>query len=78
MSTSLPSKQKSPLEDLTGDCDAEGIISESDLSSMQSSMGRSGAGMYYLEFVNLDRCKQYHSKNYEPLIPYIFHLCTIM
>jgi len=52
MSTSLPSKQKSPLEDLTGDCDAEGIISESDLSSMQSSMGRSGAGKYYLEFVN--------------------------
>lgn len=43
MSTSLPSKQKSPLEDLTGDCEAEGIISESDLSSMQSSMGRSGA-----------------------------------
>lgn len=46
MSTSLPSKQKSPLEDLTGDCEGEGIISESDLSSMQSSMGRSGAGMY--------------------------------
>lgn len=44
MSTSLPSKQKSPLEDLTGDCEGEGIISESDLSSMQSSMGRSGAG----------------------------------
>ncbi|XP_011254461.2 uncharacterized protein LOC105250190 isoform X2 [Camponotus floridanus] len=44
MSTSLPSKQKSPLEDLTaGDCEGEGIISESDLSSMQSSMGRSGA-----------------------------------
>ncbi|XP_028049500.2 uncharacterized protein LOC105832635 isoform X2 [Monomorium pharaonis] len=43
MSTSLPSKQKSPLEDLTGDCETEGIISESDLSSMQSSMGRSGA-----------------------------------
>lgn len=54
MSTSLPSKQKSPLEDLTGDCEAEGIISESDLSSMQSSMGRSGAGMYHLEFVNSD------------------------
>lgn len=51
MSTSLPSKQKSPLEDLTADCEAEGIISESDLSSMQSSMGRSGAGMYCLEFV---------------------------
>lgn len=48
MSTSLPSKQKSPLEDLTGDCEAEGIISESDLSSMQSSMGRSGAGMYII------------------------------
>jgi len=46
MSTSLPSKQKSPLEDLTGDCEAEGIISESDFSSMQSSMGRSGAGMW--------------------------------
>lgn len=45
MSTSLPSKQKSPLEDLTGDCEGEGIISESDLSSMQSSMGRSGAGI---------------------------------
>lgn len=45
MSTSLPSKQKSPLEDLTGDGEAEGIISESDISSMQSSMGRSGAGM---------------------------------
>ncbi|XP_035733857.1 uncharacterized protein LOC118446845 isoform X2 [Vespa mandarinia] len=44
MSTSLPSKQKSPLEDLTGDGEAEGIISESDISSMQSSMGRSGAG----------------------------------
>lgn len=44
MSTSLPSKQKSPLEDLSGDCEGEGIISESDLSSMQSSMGRSGAG----------------------------------
>ncbi|XP_076170363.1 uncharacterized protein LOC143148196 isoform X2 [Ptiloglossa arizonensis] len=44
MSTSLPSKQKSPLEDLTGEYDGEGIISESDLSSMQSSMGRSGAG----------------------------------
>ncbi|XP_053994801.1 uncharacterized protein LOC128885072 isoform X1 [Hylaeus volcanicus] len=43
MSTSLPSKQKSPLEDLTGEYDGEGIISESDLSSMQSSMGRSGA-----------------------------------
>ncbi|XP_072755109.1 uncharacterized protein [Anoplolepis gracilipes] len=44
MSTSLPAKQKSPLEDLTaGDCEGEGIISESDLSSMQSSMGRSGA-----------------------------------
>ncbi|KAK2579178.1 hypothetical protein KPH14_002701 [Odynerus spinipes] len=43
MSTSLPSKQKSPLEDLTGDGEAEGIISESDISSMQSSMGRSGA-----------------------------------
>ncbi|XP_070171814.1 serine-rich adhesin for platelets [Polyergus mexicanus] len=44
MSTSLPSKQKSPLEDLAvGDCEGEGIISESDLSSMQSSMGRSGA-----------------------------------
>lgn len=59
MSTSLPSKQKSPLEDLTGDCEAEGIISESDLSSMQSSMGRSGAGIYlHLEFVNLNRYKQ--------------------
>lgn len=45
MSTSLPSKQKSPLEDLTGEYDGEGIISESDLSSMQSSMGRSGAGL---------------------------------
>ncbi|XP_026671996.1 uncharacterized protein LOC108628053 isoform X2 [Ceratina calcarata] len=44
MSTSLPSKQKSPLEELTGEYDGEGIISESDLSSMQSSMGRSGAG----------------------------------
>ncbi|XP_043481128.1 uncharacterized protein LOC122510500 isoform X2 [Leptopilina heterotoma] len=43
MSTSLPSKQKSPLEDLTSERDVEGIISESDLSSMQSSMGRSGA-----------------------------------
>ncbi|XP_076248847.1 uncharacterized protein LOC143188463 isoform X1 [Calliopsis andreniformis] len=43
MSTSLPSKQKSPLEELTGEYDGEGIISESDLSSMQSSMGRSGA-----------------------------------
>ncbi|KZC12106.1 BTB/POZ domain-containing protein 8 [Dufourea novaeangliae] len=43
MSTSLPSKQKSPLEDLTGEYDGEGIVSESDLSSMQSSMGRSGA-----------------------------------
>ncbi|KAG7211468.1 hypothetical protein KM043_010748 [Ampulex compressa] len=44
MSTSLPPKQKSPLEDLTGEYEGEGIISESDLSSMQSSMGRSGAG----------------------------------
>lgn len=44
MSTSLPSKQKSPLEDVNGDGEGEGIISESDLSSMQSSMGRSGAG----------------------------------
>ncbi|XP_012137887.2 uncharacterized protein LOC100880186 isoform X2 [Megachile rotundata] len=44
MSTSLPPKQKSPLEELTGEYDGEGIISESDLSSMQSSMGRSGAG----------------------------------
>lgn len=44
MTTSLPPKQKSPLEDLTGERDVEGIISESDLSSMQSSMGRSGAG----------------------------------
>ncbi|XP_015174495.1 PREDICTED: uncharacterized protein LOC107065377 isoform X3 [Polistes dominula] len=43
MSTSLPSKQKSPLEELTRDGEAEGIISESDISSMQSSMGRSGA-----------------------------------
>ncbi|CAK9797221.1 BTB/POZ domain-containing protein 8 [Anthophora quadrimaculata] len=43
MSTSLPPKQKSPLEELTGEYDGEGIISESDLSSMQSSMGRSGA-----------------------------------
>ncbi|XP_033224067.1 uncharacterized protein LOC117177463 isoform X2 [Belonocnema kinseyi] len=43
MSTSLPPKQKSPMEDLTGERDVEGIISESDLSSMQSSMGRSGA-----------------------------------
>lgn len=51
MSTSLPSKQKSPLEDLTaGDCEGEGIISESDLSSMQSSMGRSGAGTLLLKF----------------------------
>lgn len=50
MSTSLPSKQKSPLEDLTaGDCEGEGIISESDLSSMQSSMGRSGAGTLLLK-----------------------------
>lgn len=53
MSTSLPSKQKSPLEDLTGDCEAEGIISESDLSSMQSSMGRSGAGMYHFGIYKL-------------------------
>ncbi|XP_017787867.1 PREDICTED: uncharacterized protein LOC108570506 [Habropoda laboriosa] len=45
MSTSLPPKQKSPLEELTGEYDGEGIISESDLSSMQSSMGRSGAGV---------------------------------
>ncbi|XP_012215260.2 serine-rich adhesin for platelets isoform X2 [Linepithema humile] len=43
MSTSLPAKQKSPLEDFAADCEGEGIISESDLSSMQSSMGRSGA-----------------------------------
>ncbi|XP_066592396.1 uncharacterized protein [Prorops nasuta] len=42
MSTSLPAKQKSPLDDLTGE-EGEGIISESDLSSMQSSIGRSGA-----------------------------------
>ena len=48
MSTSLPPKQKSPLEDLTGERDVEGIISESDLSSMQSSMGRSGAGNSFL------------------------------
>lgn len=46
MSTSLPSKQKSPVENLIGDYEGEGIISESDLSSMQSSMGRSGAGTY--------------------------------
>jgi len=44
MSTSLPCKQKSPVDNLIDD--GEGIISESDLSSMQSSMGRSGAGMY--------------------------------
>jgi len=44
MSTSLPCKQKSPVENLIDE--GEGIISESDLSSMQSSMGRSGAGMY--------------------------------
>ncbi|XP_015604321.1 uncharacterized protein LOC107272080 isoform X2 [Cephus cinctus] len=43
MTTSLPPKQKSPLEDMATDCEGEGIISESDLSSMQSSMGRSGA-----------------------------------
>lgn len=49
MSTSLPSKQKSPLEDFAaGDGEGEGIISESDLSSMQSSMGRSGAGTSYI------------------------------
>ena len=46
MSTSLPPKQKSPLEELTGERDVEGIISESDISSMQSSMGRSGAGNF--------------------------------
>lgn len=50
MSTSLPSKQKSPLEDFAADCEGEGIVSESDLSSMQSSMGRSGAGTYCLAF----------------------------
>ncbi|XP_046414539.1 uncharacterized protein LOC124176835 isoform X1 [Neodiprion fabricii] len=43
MTTSLPPKQKSPLDDLGNDGDGEGVISESDLSSMQSSMGRSGA-----------------------------------
>lgn len=44
MSTSLPAKHKSPIEDAT-ECEADAaIISESDLSSMQSSMGRSGAG----------------------------------
>lgn len=48
MSTSLPPKQKSPMEDLTGERDVEGIISESDLSSMQSSMGRSGAGKFFI------------------------------
>ncbi|XP_043277061.1 uncharacterized protein [Venturia canescens] len=43
MSTSLPAKHKSPIEDAT-ECEADAaIISESDLSSMQSSMGRSGA-----------------------------------
>ncbi|EZA50353.1 BTB/POZ domain-containing protein [Ooceraea biroi] len=44
MSTSLPSnKQKSPAENSIYDYEGEEIISESDLSSMQSSMGRSGA-----------------------------------
>lgn len=44
MTTSLPPKQKSPLDDVGNDGEGEGVISESDLSSMQSSMGRSGAG----------------------------------
>lgn len=44
MTTSLPPKQKSPLNDLGNDAEGEGVMSESDLSSMQSSMGRSGAG----------------------------------
>ena len=54
MSTSLPAKHKSPIEDDEGeaegdgDGEGEGIISESDLSSMQSSMGRSGAGQFSL------------------------------
>ncbi|XP_012279426.1 uncharacterized protein LOC105699191 isoform X2 [Orussus abietinus] len=43
MSTSLPPKQKSPMEEVIGEFDGEGLVSESDLSSMQSSMGRSGA-----------------------------------
>ncbi|KAK0167175.1 hypothetical protein PV327_004606 [Microctonus hyperodae] len=43
MSTSLPAKHKSPIEEFANECEGEGIISESDLSSMQSSMGRSGA-----------------------------------
>jgi len=52
MSTSLPCKQKSPVENLIDE--GEGIISESDLSSMQSSMGRSGAGMYiFIYFLEL-------------------------
>ncbi|XP_034935006.1 uncharacterized protein [Chelonus insularis] len=43
MSTSLPAKHKSPIEEFGNEGDGDGIISESDLSSMQSSMGRSGA-----------------------------------
>ncbi|XP_020707456.2 uncharacterized protein LOC105684979 isoform X1 [Athalia rosae] len=43
MTTSLPSKQKSSLDDLGVEGEGEGVVSESDLSSMQSSMGRSGA-----------------------------------
>ncbi|CAD6237260.1 GSCOCG00002220001-RA-CDS [Cotesia congregata] len=43
MSTSLPAKHKSPIEEFANEYEVEGIVSESDLSSMQSSMGRSGA-----------------------------------
>ncbi|XP_063988062.1 uncharacterized protein LOC135168097 [Diachasmimorpha longicaudata] len=42
MSTSLPAKHKSPIDEFQNDLDPE-MISESDISSMQSSMGRSGA-----------------------------------
>ncbi|XP_011306908.1 uncharacterized protein [Fopius arisanus] len=42
MSTSLPAKHKSPIDELQNDVDPE-MISESEISSMQSSMGRSGA-----------------------------------
>lgn len=45
MSTSLPAK-KSPLDDFVADGESENMVSESDLSSLQSSMGRSGAGVY--------------------------------
>lgn len=83
MSTSLPSKQKSPLEDLTGDCEAEGIISESDLSSMQSSMGRSGAGMYpSFRICKLDSIAVNSNSRAKIIISSIqynnFRLCIIM